>query len=42
MITATGVKDKAAAFGILERGGEVRVFAVPGRRKKALQGHVLT
>jgi transposase-like protein len=40
MITATGVKDKAAAFGILERGGEVRVFAVPGRRKKALQGHI--
>jgi transposase-like protein len=25
MITATGVKDKAAAFGILERGGKVRV-----------------
>src|ERR1700730_6415593 len=40
MITARGVKDKAAAFGILERGGEVRVFAVPGRKKKALQGHI--
>ena len=40
MITATGVKDKAAAFGILERGGQVRVFAVPGRRKKHLQGHI--
>lgn len=40
MITARGVKDKAAAFGILERGGEVRVFAVPNRRKKALQGHI--
>jgi len=41
MITARGVKDKAAAFGILERGGEVRVFAVPNRRKKALQGHIV-
>src|SRR5216684_7921622 len=40
MITARGVKDKAAAFGILERGGQVRVFAVPNRRKKALQGHI--
>jgi len=41
MITARGVKDKAAAFGILERGGEVRVFAVPDRRKKALQGEIV-
>jgi transposase-like protein len=40
MITARGVKDKAAAFGILERGGEVRVFAVENRKKKALQGHI--
>jgi len=40
MITARGVKDKTAAFGILERGGEVRVFAVPSRKKKALQGHI--
>jgi transposase-like protein len=40
MITATGVKDEAAAFGILERGGQVRVFAVPSRRKKPLQGHI--
>jgi transposase-like protein len=40
MITARGVKDKAAAFGILERGGEIRVFAVPNRKKKALQGHI--
>lgn len=40
MITSTGVKDKAAAFGILERGGQVRVFAVPSRRKRALQGHI--
>jgi transposase-like protein len=40
MITARGVKDKAAAFGILERGGEVRAFAVPNRKKRALQGHI--
>ena len=40
MITARGVKDKTAAFGILERGGEVRTFAVPSRKKKALQGHI--
>ena len=40
LITARGVKDKAAAFGILERGGQVRIFAVPNRRKKALQGHI--
>ena len=37
MITARGVKDKATAFGILERGGEVRVFAVPSRTKFQLQ-----
>lgn len=37
MITARGVKDKATAFGILERGGEIRAFAVPNRRKAALQ-----
>jgi transposase-like protein len=40
LITSRGVKDKAAAFGILERGGKVRVFAVPNRRKTALQGHI--
>jgi transposase-like protein len=40
MITATGVKDKAAALGILERGGKVRVFAVPNRKKKVLQGAI--
>jgi transposase-like protein len=40
LITSRGVKDKAAAFGILERGGQVRVFAVPNRRKNALQGHI--
>jgi transposase-like protein len=40
MITARGVKDKTAAFGILERGGEVRVFPVPNHRKKELQGRI--
>src|ERR1700676_4693191 len=40
VITARGFKDKAAAFGILERGGEVRVFAVPNRRKRSLQAEI--
>jgi transposase-like protein len=40
VITARGFKDKAAAFGILERGGEVRVFAVPNRRKRSLQQEI--
>ena len=40
MITARGVKDKAAAFGILERGGEVRVSLFGIVKKKALQGHI--
>ncbi len=37
VITARGFKDKTPAFGILERGGEVRAFTVPNRRKRALQ-----
>ena len=40
VITARGSKDKAAAFGILERGGEVRTFAVPNRRKRSLQTEI--
>jgi transposase-like protein len=40
VITARGFKDKAAAFGILERGGEIRVFAVPNRRKRSLQSEI--
>jgi transposase-like protein len=40
VITVRGVKDKAAAFGILERGGEIRTFAVPNRRKAALQATI--
>jgi len=41
MITARGVKDKTAVFGILERGGEVRATVVPTRRRRLLQGQVL-
>lgn len=36
-ISGNLAKDKAAAFGILERGGEVRVFHVPSRKKHLLQ-----
>ena len=35
-ITDRGVKGKAAAFGMLERGGEVRAFAIPTRRKHVI------
>src|SRR6185437_16080709 len=34
-ITGTGVKDKTAVMGILERGGKVRTSVVPSRRKWA-------
>jgi transposase-like protein len=40
LITARGTKDKAAAFGIMERGGEVRTFAIPSRRKHILQERI--
>jgi transposase-like protein len=40
LITARGVKDKAAAFGIMERGGEVRTFAIPTRRKHDVQSRI--
>jgi transposase-like protein len=39
-ITGTGGKDKTAVMGILERGGKIRAFVVPNRRKIALQGEV--
>ena len=39
-ITATGVKDKTAVMGILERGGEVRASVIPSRRKSVLQEEV--
>jgi transposase-like protein len=41
IITQNTAKDKAAAFGIMERGGEVRTFAVPNRKKRALQSEIL-
>ena len=41
MITETGVKDKTAVMGILERGGEVRVKdLLPFRRKHYLQAEI--
>ena len=39
-ITGTGGKDKTAVMGILERGGKLRAFVVPNRRKSALQSEV--
>src|SRR6266852_9571779 len=39
-ITGTGGKDKTAAMGILERGGEVRTSVVGSRRKYVLQAEV--
>jgi transposase-like protein len=40
VITGTGGKDKAIALGMVERGGKVRTFAVPNRRKHELHGKV--
>jgi transposase-like protein len=40
VITGTGGKDKEIAMGMVERGGEVRVFHVDNRRKKALQSNI--
>jgi transposase-like protein len=37
----TGKADKAAVFGLLERGGEVRAMVVPTRRKPMLQGEIV-
>lgn len=39
-ITGTGVKDKTAVVGILERGGKVRTTVVSDRKKKTLQAEV--
>jgi transposase-like protein len=39
-ITGTGVKDKTAVMGFLDRGGKVRTMVVPNRRKHALQEEV--
>lgn len=40
VITGTGGTDKAIALGMVERGGKVRAFAVPTRRKHELHKHV--
>src|ERR1017187_767443 len=40
VITGTGGKDKEIAMGMVERGGNVRVFHVDNRRKKALQENI--
>lgn len=40
VITGTGGADKAIALGMVERGGNVRAFAVPTRRKHELHGKV--
>lgn len=39
-ITGTGGKDKIAAMGTMERGGEVRTMAVPNRRKRVLRSGI--
>jgi transposase-like protein len=39
-ITGTGVKDKTAVMGILERGGKIRTTVVPNRKKHELQSQV--
>jgi hypothetical protein len=40
VITGTGGKDKAIALGMVERGGIVRTFAVPTRRKSERHARV--
>jgi transposase-like protein len=39
-ITGTGGKDKAIAFGMVERGGKVRATAALSRQKEDLQGAI--
>jgi transposase-like protein len=39
-ITGTGMKDKTAVMGFLERGGKVRTEVIPNRRKHAIQVEV--
>lgn len=40
VITGTGGKDKAMVMGMVERGGEVRTFAVSNRKKNELQKNI--
>src|SRR5437763_4200156 len=39
-ITGTGGKGKAMAFGILERGGQVRTVVLPNRQKETVQPEI--
>ena len=39
-ITGTGGKDKTAAVGVRQRGGEMRASLVPDRKRVTLHGHV--
>jgi len=39
-ITGTGMKDKTAVMGILERGGKVRTAVLPSRKRHAIQAEV--
>jgi transposase-like protein len=39
-ITGTGGKDKTIAFGMVERGGKVRLMVVDRRRKRELQNAI--
>jgi transposase-like protein len=39
-IHGTGGMDKAIALGMVERGGNVRTFSVPSRRKHELHGKI--
>jgi len=39
-ITSTGVGDKVAVMGMLERGGRVKAMVIPNRKKAAIQGAV--
>jgi transposase-like protein len=40
VISGTGGKDKEIVFGMLERGGNVRVMHVENRRKSEVQSHI--
>ncbi len=39
-ITASGVKDKTAVMGMLERGGKVRTSVIANRKRHAIQSEV--
>jgi transposase-like protein len=39
-ITGTGTQDKTAVMGFVQRGGEVRTYVVPNRKKSTLQEEI--